>query len=256
VPGVARRLYAGYGLRLELRAPAALMRRTAATVPPGFRAAAADDAAPAADVVFAIAVEDGQHVLRRRGRAVARGTAAELVERLGGELERWVALEARDHLFVHAGVVGWRGRAIVLPGRSLAGKSTLVAALVRAGATYYSDEYAAVDERGCVHPFARAIGLRSARGPRRYKPRRVGRRPLPVGLVVLCRYRRGATLALEPLSASRAVLGLFKHTVAARTRAVDGLTRLGRVAEGARILHGTRGEAPAFARALLSLAAP
>ena len=34
-----------------------------------------------------------------------------------------------------------------LPGSSFTGKTTLVAALVRAGATYYSDEYAVLDER-------------------------------------------------------------------------------------------------------------
>ena len=44
-------------------------------------------------------------------------------------------------------IVTWgRGRAIVIPGRTFSGKSTLVAELVRAGATYYSDEYAVEDE--------------------------------------------------------------------------------------------------------------
>src|SRR5262245_27593595 len=51
-----------------------------------------------------------------------------------------VAMQAQPWLFVHAGVVGWHGRAIVIPGRSMSGKSTLVSELVRAGADYYSDE--------------------------------------------------------------------------------------------------------------------
>src|SRR6266550_220612 len=53
-----------------------------------------------------------------------------------------VAEMARHRVFVHAGVVGWKGKAIVIPGRSFSGKSTMVSELVKAGATYYSDEYA------------------------------------------------------------------------------------------------------------------
>ena len=44
-----------------------------------------------------------------------------------------VGEESRDFVFLHAGVVGWKGKAIVLPGDSYKGKSTLVAELVRAG---------------------------------------------------------------------------------------------------------------------------
>jgi hypothetical protein len=43
---------------------------------------------------------------------------------------------------------------MVLPGKSFAGKTTLVAALVRAGAEYWSDEYAVLDANGDVHPYA------------------------------------------------------------------------------------------------------
>jgi len=61
-------------------------------------------------------------------------------------------------------VVAWRGRAILLPGRSYVGKSTLVMELVRAGAVYYSDEYAVLDARGRVHPFAQPVALREPDG--------------------------------------------------------------------------------------------
>src|ERR1051326_6942658 len=75
----------------------------------------------------------------------------ELYQILESDLQLHVAEMARRCLFVHAGVVGWGGRALVIPGRSFSGKSTLVAALVRAGATYYSDEYAVFDAQGRVH---------------------------------------------------------------------------------------------------------
>src|SRR4051812_15498788 len=60
---------------------------------------------------------------------------------LAAHAEPFVAERAPDHLFVHAGVVGWEGRAIVMPGASFAGKTTLVQAWLEAGATYYSDEF-------------------------------------------------------------------------------------------------------------------
>ena len=57
----------------------------------------------------------------------------EVLEALERHLHLYVAEKARRKVFVHAGVVGWRGSAIVIPGRTLSGKSTLVKALVEAG---------------------------------------------------------------------------------------------------------------------------
>ena len=57
-----------------------------------------------------------------------------------------------------AGVVGWENRAIVMPGASFAGKTTLVRAWLEAGATYYSDEFAVLDRAGRVHPVCASAG--------------------------------------------------------------------------------------------------
>src|SRR6266550_3942853 len=83
---------------------------------------------------------------------------------LEDHVKLYVAETAPRLVFVHAGAVGWRGRAIVLPGVSYSGKSTLVAALVKAGAVYYSDEYAVLDPRGRVHAFACALQERTKTG--------------------------------------------------------------------------------------------
>src|SRR5262249_10896677 len=84
----------------------------------------------------------------------------EVFDRVESDLRLFVAELARNRIFVHAGVVGWKGKAIVIPGPSYSGKSTIVAALVRAGASYYSDEYAVFDARGRVHPFAKDLEMR------------------------------------------------------------------------------------------------
>jgi hypothetical protein len=60
-------------------------------------------------------------------------------------LRIYVGLHAPNQIFIHAGVVAHEGRVIVIPGLCMAGKATLVLALVRAAAVYYSDEFAVLD---------------------------------------------------------------------------------------------------------------
>src|ERR1051325_9854148 len=66
----------------------------------------------------------------------------EALETLEQRLYTSVAAAAINRLFLQAGVVGWRGRAILVLTPENAGLTSLVAALVRAGAHYYSDAYA------------------------------------------------------------------------------------------------------------------
>ena len=183
----------------------------------------------------------------------------EVFERLESDLHVQTALNARDLLFVHAGVVAWHGQAIVLPGRSQSGKSTLVASLVRAGATYYSDEYAVLDGRGRVHPYSKPLSLRDEAGgrSRRYPVKalgggRAGTRPLPIGLVAVTAYRPGGRWCPRALSSSRAVLALLDNTLVARAQPAFFVLKMLRVAvSGAAALQGKRGEANAVARPLL-----
>jgi hypothetical protein len=169
-----------------------------------------------------------------------------------------VAELARHRLFVHAGVVGWRGRAILIPGRSHTGKSSLVAALLQSGATYYSDEYAVLDAQGRVHPYPRPLSLRNGDvgKPTRYDIAqlggRVGVKPLPVGLVVATTYKPGAEWRPRRLSAGRGILALLANTVAARRQPALALGTLQRAAGQAKLLKSTRGEADRVAPLLLA----
>src|SRR3954454_6698789 len=78
-----------------------------------------------------------------------------------GQMRSWVAVSAPDVIFIHAGAVGHDGGAVVLPGESFAGKTTLVAELVRRGATYFSDEFAVIDRDGLVHSFPKPLSIRT-----------------------------------------------------------------------------------------------
>ena len=154
---------------------------------------------------------------------VAEGrTLSDTGAALAVHAERLVAECAPDHLFVHAGVVGWEGRAIVMPGASFAGKTTLVEAWLEAGATYYSDEFAILDRAGRVHPFPRPLAIRDgATGSTRQVPAaalgaETGTTPCPSASSWRPRYRAGARWRPRRLTAAPALLALMRHTVAAR----------------------------------------
>jgi hypothetical protein len=172
-----------------------------------------------------------------------------------GELELWIAEHARDRIFVHAAVVAIDGRAIVLPGRSLAGKTTLCAALLAAGAEYLSDEYAALDRDGLVHPYPRPLALREDDERRYVTARALGARtvdgPLPVGLVATVRHDPGAPPSMTAVSPAAGVLDLLDNTVAGRSRPVEALDALGAAVAGAVVMAGTRGDAHDAATFLL-----
>ena len=181
-----------------------------------------------------------------------------VLERFGSDLRIFVAELARHRVFVHAGVVGWKGKAIVIPGRSYSGKSTLVAELVRAGATYYSDEYAVFDSRGRVHPFAKPLELREEG---KYSQTKVsvaelgghsGTKPLPVGLVLMTQFKSGARWRPRRLTAGKGVLELLFNTVSARRDPERAMATLQRVTATAAVLKGVRGNASELVPAMLA----
>jgi hypothetical protein len=177
---------------------------------------------------------------------------------LDAELRKYIALHAPDHVFVHAGVVGVEDRAIMLPGRSFAGKTTLVAALVKAGAEYWSDEYAVLDADGLVHPYPKPLSVRindtceTDEQPVESLGGRAGDRPLPVALIAFTSYRPGAACALRARTAGEGAVKLLEHSIAARSRPEQVLATVRRAATDALVLEGARGDAGQAATALLS----
>ena len=176
---------------------------------------------------------------------------------LAAHAEPFVAERAPDHLFVHAGVVGWEGRAIVMPGASFAGKSTLVQAWLEAGATYYSDEFAVLDRAGRVHPFARPLAIRdgSTGSIRRVSVAALGAEtgttPLPVGLILMTAYRVGARWRPRRLTPAPALLALMRNTVAARGNPAHSMPILKQAVSGGMAFAGPRGEARPMISAVL-----
>jgi hypothetical protein len=256
--------FTAYGLSVGVRvSDASLLERVRALLPPGWKPAATPTVRRLFSLIvggptrrpgvrrFNVLYSDSTRLLRTHDQE-------EVLRLLELHLHLDIADRASRRTFVHAGVVGWNGRAIVIPGRSWSGKSSLVTALVKAGATYYSDEFAVLDDRGRVHPYAIPLAIRRAQpGVPPIKCRveeiggAVGTTPLPVGLVLLTRYVSGARFRPRRVSTGRAVLQLLENTLPARRRPERVLDVLTRAVSEARVLRSTRGEAAEMAEQVL-----
>jgi len=169
-----------------------------------------------------------------------------------------VAEHAPEYVFLHAGVVAWEDRALLLPGQSHAGKSTLVAELVRAGATYYSDEFALLDSEGKVHPFTRDIRMRRPGAPDQVPlplaqlDGRAGTNPLPISMVVFTEFTDSAEWAPQAVTPGQAVLELLLHSTPVQRTPARTLATLSAMVRNARAWRSQRGEAAGAARSLLA----
>jgi hypothetical protein len=255
-----------FGFRMGVRVnDAAVLDRVTRLLPPGWRTAT--DTVVARLYSVRVAPAELRRGLRHfhlvyagSGRVARTQDLDEAMRAMSADIDAALAQWGPGHVFVHAGVVGWKGRAILLPGRSFSGKTTLTAALVRAGCTYYSDEYAVLDQAGRVHPYTRLLGIRedgqSARATR-YAVESLGGkrgvRPLPVALIIASQYQSGARWRPRCLSAGEGALALLENTVSARREPQAALATLRRVVATSAVWKGKRGEAQAVVDFIFNL---
>ena len=241
-----------YGVALTVEADPELSADVERILPPGW----APTDSPGDPPRFAVRRQgkDGFTVARREVPLASTVTRELALGLLDSSIRAEIALNAPAHIFVHAGVVAADGRGIVLPGRSFTGKSTLVAALVAAGATYYSDEYAVLDSEGAVHPYPRLISLRPTRQQVSASALggTTGTGPVRVSLVAAAEYRPDGRWDPQRLSRGAGALVMLENTVPARSRPAESLAAIRNCVPDAVILRGDRGEADDTAGALLS----
>jgi hypothetical protein len=248
-----------YGVRVALGAPREdLLARLVALLPPGL-----PRCEPAQDDAWFVLLDLGGERWSYRTRLGPNPVYTDLalvVAMIDSELRRHVADNATKGFFIHAGVVAYRSRAIVMPGDSFSGKTTLVAELVRAGATYYSDEYAVIDAQGFVHPYARPLSIRrprphnNDRSPVESLGGKAGVDPVRVGLIAAITYRPDAEFSPERRSAGQGMLVLLAHSAVAHEHPQETLAAARAAASEALVVEGDRGEAAIAAQALLELA--
>jgi hypothetical protein len=173
---------------------------------------------------------------------------------LAGQLELYAAERCPNRIAIHAGVVALGNNALLLPGRSLVGKSTLTKALIDAGADYLSDEYALLDTDGLVHPYPRPLRLRQPGSTTKIvsPPPDTSPEPRRVALISALRHDDSGW-AVSPMSKAQAVLRLIDNAVPAQTRAEETLQATTAAARTAGAIEGTRGEASEAAYRLMDL---
>jgi hypothetical protein len=196
------------------------------------------------------------YMLAADERPLVRSSEPEVVaDAFEDDLKCLLAERSPRKIFLRAGVVGWRDRAIVIPGVPHSGKSTLVRALVGCGATYYSDEYAVI-EGNTVLPFpARSANWTLPGTALSYWMDELGKngelKPLPIGLVLFAPYQAGAVFKPKLLPRGRSLLGMFKHAVASQRNPERVLRALEVVSRRCNGLEGVRGDAHTAASYLI-----
>lgn len=208
-----------------------------------------------ASATFRVFSSAGELVVEAPGDEPLRTYRQDFLEALERRVHFYLANHCQDVVFVHAGAVALGGQVILIPGSSYSGKSTLTHSLVRAGAEYFSDEYAVVDRLGRVHPFPRPIALRTE-GGRRVSPPRVGLEPAAVRAVIATQFQSGSSWSPNEEGQGAAALKLMAHTVTARKSPALSLACLSACVSGAVYWVGVRGEADETADLILQILAP
>jgi hypothetical protein len=248
--------FASYGVHILVQAPTEWLPQVTGALPPGWRGSTR--ATPQRVYQFS-GEAPGQYTLCGDGTELARSPdLGHTLKAFESDSRLFIAEQTRTRVFLHAGVVGWRGRAILIPGRTYSGKTTLTAALVRAGATYFSDEYAVLDARGWVHPYPKPLSMRDAvTGVQTDLPVEslggsAAKKPLPVGLVLACTYEAGAVWRPRTLTPAQGLLALADNAIAIRRSPRRVLRTLREVMVSAATVRGQRGNVEAVVDYLAS----
>ena len=181
--------------------------------------------------------------------------AGSMVDWLVGDITRKAVSCAAGFVAVHAGVVSWNDRAVLLPARPDEGKTTTVAGLARAGFSFLSDELALLHlVSDLVHPFPRPLGMEAsslevldglrAETPSQYADfrRRTHHiapddlRPNVLGVacsvafVVVPRYQEGTGTTLSPMTKAETLFVLGENSLNLESAGSEGFATLGRIA--------------------------
>jgi len=182
----------------------------------------------------------------------------ELLDRLGAYIRLTVAEFAVNWVFVHAGVVSWNGKAILMPAKTFSGKSTLTSELVRLGALYYSDEYAVFDKNGLVSPFPKMLSIRGIIDDKQqldYPAEAfggvVGTEPVPVGMILITEYKANGKWRPRVLSRGDGSVELIKNALSIRLNPSFNISVFDRATKNAVIIKSPRGEASETAQTIL-----
>ena len=202
-------------------------------LPPGWTI----DSTGRLDRVYTLYVaEGGQHELEVDGDLLYfHRNLHDVLRWFEADVRIFVAERRQDLLFVHAGVVGWRGHANHPPRARFERQNDACKRFLRRRATYYSDTFAVFDGQGRVHSYSAPMDSE----------------PLPASLIVATMFVRGAEWEPKRLSPDCALLVLFANAVAIHPLPGSALKTLRKVVSGTIALEGPRGEAEEIVDSIL-----
>lgn len=198
------------------------------------------------------------HLIIGDARVASSASVAGLVTPLMRVIDDTLIERLTRFYAIHAGAVCWDGKALLLPGSSRAGKSSLVAELLRRGATYFSDEYALLDPQGRLHPYPRPLLLRDGSSeqfpalPEEFNAP-VGTEPAPVGWILWLQYQPASPWSVARVPQSEALLALLRNTPHVLAQSPEMMPFLQRAVAGAHCYFGHRGEVGHAADQILRL---
>ena len=177
---------------------------------------------------------------------------------LSRRVDYFLGAYARDCAFLHSGIVLHEGRAILIPGISHAGKSTLTAALVQIGAQYVSDDTAVIDRAGRAYFLSRESNLREDVAelfdlPSAAHSECLREGTVPVSAIMLLKYHKSKTsLELCPLSKGETLLRLLANSMNGRHQPETVIQCCAAAVRQAICYAGVRGEAETVAPLIMS----
>jgi hypothetical protein len=252
--GLSAIAFEAYGVRLAVDASEDVLELVQPFVPPHSKPCDPDSV----QTRFSITKSPvGTYAVNKDGRQLNGRLSLDIaLEILDSKIRIYLGRKAHDSIFIHAGAVAHQGMGIAIPGRSFSGKTSLVAALVRAGAVYYSDEFAVLDPEGLVRPYAKDLSVRNGGYEQTHHTVETfggvaGREPVPLRMLLITTYRPGAEWNPQVRSRGAGAMALLANAVPARERSEEVMAAVTRAAEGAVILEGDRGDAEALAPLLL-----
>lgn len=195
--------------------------------------------------------KDGQDFIKTEHKSVMLGHCLSRVRLC-------IAQFAPNNVFLHSGAVVWDNKAILFPGDSYSGKTSIVAEFIKQGAIYHSDDNAILDERGFNHPFPKTLSIRGIIDEHQqlevsHKDLGAlgGIEPFPVSAVVLTKFEVNAEWKPNVLSPGNGVMALLPHTISIRNNPKFSLQVLNKLTERAIITQSKRGEAENTVKCLL-----
>ena len=210
-------------------------------------------------LLIGIARVSDQIQLHANHAAVASAGAAEkLVPDLIRVLDDAIIRQLSGMRAIHAGAVLWNGSAVLLPGATHSGKTSLVVELLKRGAAYFSDEYALIDSDGRVHPYPRPLLLRDASPepiptlPSEWNAA-VGDGPAMVGWILSLEYHPSSAFSLRPVSQGETLLTLLQNTPHILAESPDLIEVFQRAVADTACYSGRRPHAPHAVDQLLKL---